>query len=292
MVTLGRLSEVNLTSLIQTNCLELRTVRITVQSAWQVGDIYIADGNALHAVVGDIQGEAAIDKMLAWRTGTFRVEEGRAAPRVSITTPWGRLLSNRFPQNEAVDPPSRNCAPAGEGLRAVSPEIQAQDEFLGTNLSLVLRDLEQNLTNIFKSARPKQPLRTVILMANAINRMLDLMVTHPDGATMSPRLIKNLVNGAAPGTETGQLIGIHHHQIHVRALRQTYQHEVGKLPGGATAFADIADQLSWMLCAVSTATVDLIQTPALHQEGQKICDAFLLKVNTHLEGMQVQLEGK
>lgn len=284
MAILGQLKNFNLASLIESTCLETRPARITIQSDWQVGDVYVADGKVVHATVGNVRGEQAIYEMLTWRHGTFRLAGDQSAPQTSIILPWDRLLAGYY-EIEEKEQQLKGDMPSKQVTHPLSPEVQAQDAFLETNLLLTFSDLEQNLVNIFKSTPAKQPLRAFVFLANAINRMLDLMLTHPRGATMSAKLIKNLVNGTTLQTESCRLLDIRDHKLQVETVKEVYQSWTGDLQERQAIFTGITDHLYWVLSAVSTATIDLIQTPVIRQDSWETCEAFLQQVSESIGQM-------
>jgi hypothetical protein len=56
------------------------------------GDLYMQDGQLMHAVTGGQMGEGAVYALMAWQRGSFRFAPGEAAPEHSITMPTGQLL--------------------------------------------------------------------------------------------------------------------------------------------------------------------------------------------------------
>lgn len=88
----GNLQEMSLASLIQVNCQEMRSARLTLTRADQTGEIYLSDGQVVHAALGDLSGEAAFYALLAWDNGTFLLDRDVLAPGKTITTNWNALL--------------------------------------------------------------------------------------------------------------------------------------------------------------------------------------------------------
>jgi len=88
----GNLKEMSLANLIQVNCQEVRSARLTLDHAGQEGEVFIADGQVVHATLGDLVGESAIYEMLRWDGGTFVLDRDQPAPSTTITTQWNALL--------------------------------------------------------------------------------------------------------------------------------------------------------------------------------------------------------
>jgi len=88
----GRISDLNLSDLIQMNCLGRLTNALHVKKGAQVGVIYFEDGNIVHAAVGDGDGENAFYEILSWEGGSFSIEKGVKAGEESISKGWQTLL--------------------------------------------------------------------------------------------------------------------------------------------------------------------------------------------------------
>lgn len=88
----GDLKEMSLANLIQVNCQEMRSARLTLEHAGQQGEVYFSDGQVVHATLGNRTGVETVFAMLAWDDGTFVLDRDIAAPAKSITMPWNELL--------------------------------------------------------------------------------------------------------------------------------------------------------------------------------------------------------
>jgi predicted regulator of Ras-like GTPase activity (Roadblock/LC7/MglB family) len=92
MALVGNLRDLKLPNLIQLNCMEKNTAKLTIEYAGKYGFVYFQDGNVVHAELDPEVGEEALFRMLALQEGKFRVENGVRPPVISITTPWNSLL--------------------------------------------------------------------------------------------------------------------------------------------------------------------------------------------------------
>jgi CheY-like chemotaxis protein/predicted regulator of Ras-like GTPase activity (Roadblock/LC7/MglB family) len=88
----GRISDLNLSDLIQMNCLGRLTNALHVKKEAHVGVIYFEDGNIVHASVDDLKGEEAFYEILSWEGGSFSIEKGVKAPEDTIVKGWQTLL--------------------------------------------------------------------------------------------------------------------------------------------------------------------------------------------------------
>jgi predicted regulator of Ras-like GTPase activity (Roadblock/LC7/MglB family) len=101
----GNLKEMSLANLIQINCQEKRSCRLTLTLGNQVGQVFFADGQVVHAALGNTTGEDAIYYMLAWDTGIFALDLEQPNPDVTIRKNWQQLLlegMKRLPTQQAA----------------------------------------------------------------------------------------------------------------------------------------------------------------------------------------------
>lgn len=92
MALVGNLKELKLPNLVQINCMERNTAKLTLEHAGKYGFIYFQDGQIAHAEYDPDTGEEAMFRMLAIPEGKFKVESGIRPPVVTIKTHWNNLL--------------------------------------------------------------------------------------------------------------------------------------------------------------------------------------------------------
>jgi len=88
----GRISDLNLSDLIQMNCLGRLTNALHVKKGSHVGVIYFEDGHITHAALDNQIGEEAFYQILSWEGGSFSIEKGVKSPQESISKGWQTLL--------------------------------------------------------------------------------------------------------------------------------------------------------------------------------------------------------
>lgn len=88
----GRLSEMDLPSLIQFTCNEGSQAQLRVQQNGQEALVYFDGGDVVHAKLGDEVGEDVIYRLLGWQDGQFTLEVDVPPPSQTIETPWSALL--------------------------------------------------------------------------------------------------------------------------------------------------------------------------------------------------------
>ena len=93
MALIGDLKELKLPNLIQLNCLERNTAKLTIIGLnKKIGIIYFANGEIVHAEYDPFIGEKAIYTMLELKEGKFKVENDIQAPGKTITNSWSNIL--------------------------------------------------------------------------------------------------------------------------------------------------------------------------------------------------------
>ncbi len=88
----GNLKEMSLANLIQVNCQEMRSARLTLTSKGQKGEVCFSDGQVVHAAAGTLSGEEAVYELLRWDSGIFSLETEAHAQERTVDTPWPELL--------------------------------------------------------------------------------------------------------------------------------------------------------------------------------------------------------
>jgi hypothetical protein len=92
MALVGNLKDLKLPNLIQINCMEKNTAKLTLAHRGQYGFLYFQSGQVVHAEFDPDTGEKALFRMLAFDEGTFKVEADIRPPIVTIKSHWNNLL--------------------------------------------------------------------------------------------------------------------------------------------------------------------------------------------------------
>ncbi len=121
----GNLDEMSLANLIQVNCQEMRSARLTLTHKGQKGEVYFSDGQVVHANTGPLTGDDAIYELLRWDTGIFTLETDVRAPEKTLDTAWSDLLlegMKRLADWQMVEQKAEGGAAPGvlEKLRALN----------------------------------------------------------------------------------------------------------------------------------------------------------------------------
>ncbi|MBN1408346.1 MAG: DUF4388 domain-containing protein [Calditrichaceae bacterium] len=103
MALVGNLKDLKLPSLIQLNCMERNTAKLTIEADGQYGFLYFDKGQVVHAEYDPDIGEKAVFRMLNLYSGQFKVESGIRAPVKSINTSWNNLLLDGLNQMDGAE---------------------------------------------------------------------------------------------------------------------------------------------------------------------------------------------
>ena len=102
MALVGNLQDLKLPNLIQLNCMERNSAKLTIEHAGKYGMIYFLEGQIVHAEYDPDIGEKALFRLLGLPEGKFKVENGVRAPMSTITTHWNNLLLEGLHQLDAM----------------------------------------------------------------------------------------------------------------------------------------------------------------------------------------------
>jgi len=88
----GNLKFMSLGTIISINCNENRSVRLEINRGNEFANIYLHNGNIVHASYDNSIGEEAFFKILALKEGSFSIFPDEKIPQVSIHKNWSTLL--------------------------------------------------------------------------------------------------------------------------------------------------------------------------------------------------------
>lgn len=92
MALIGNLKDMNISNIIQLNCMEKNIAMLSVKQRGKSGALYFEGGQIVHAVFGNIEGKDAVYKILELTDGEFKVENGVATIHRTVKTGWNSLL--------------------------------------------------------------------------------------------------------------------------------------------------------------------------------------------------------
>jgi CheY-like chemotaxis protein len=133
----GMLRQVGLNDVIQMECLGRNSSILEIQNQQLRGQIYIEDGNIIHAVVGEEHGEKAFHKLLAITGGEFKLQPFEAPPLRTIEGSWefllmeaARVCDELASQLAAETKPAEPEVPSVELEAAASPDVVVAETFI------------------------------------------------------------------------------------------------------------------------------------------------------------------
>jgi hypothetical protein len=88
----GKVVGLQLTDIIQMNCLSRLTTALIVTRDGEKGIIYFNEGEVVHAECGNQKGTEAFYKILSWQEGEFVSNIGFVPPVQTIYQSWEHLL--------------------------------------------------------------------------------------------------------------------------------------------------------------------------------------------------------
>lgn len=96
----GKVFGLQLTDIIQMNCLSRVTTALTFTKDSEKGVIYLNEGEIVHAECGEEQGTDAFYKIMSWQEGEFISNIGIVSPLQTIHQSWEHLLVEAMRKND------------------------------------------------------------------------------------------------------------------------------------------------------------------------------------------------
>jgi DNA-binding response OmpR family regulator len=96
----GKVVGLQLTDVIQMNCLSRLTTALTVTRDGEKGTIYLNEGEVIHAECGSQKGTEAFYHILSWQEGEFISNIGVTPPMQTIYQNWEHLLVEAMRRND------------------------------------------------------------------------------------------------------------------------------------------------------------------------------------------------
>ncbi len=176
----GKVFDLQLSDVIQLNCLGRVTAALKVTKGKETGLIYFNEGEIVHAECAGQIGKEALFAILRWREGKFDHERGKTPPQQSISQNWEHLLVEGMRKNDEV------FLPRFGGSEPASADIQAfgDDEAVSET---VTRQGDQ------KEAPVEEAVRSISRLSGCEG----MMILSEDGIVLAHRAIKNTVKEGA-----------------------------------------------------------------------------------------------
>jgi DNA-binding response OmpR family regulator len=96
----GKVFGLQLTDIIQMNCLSRLTTTLVITRDGEKGVIYLNEGEIIHAECGEEKGTDAFYQILSWQEGEFVSNIGTTPPVQTIYQNWEHLLVEAMRRND------------------------------------------------------------------------------------------------------------------------------------------------------------------------------------------------
>jgi CheY-like chemotaxis protein len=96
----GKVFGLQLTDIIQMNCLSRLTTTLVITRDGEKGVIYLNEGEIIHAECGEQKGTDAFYQILSWQEGEFVSNIGTTPPVQTIYQNWEHLLVEAMRRND------------------------------------------------------------------------------------------------------------------------------------------------------------------------------------------------
>jgi predicted regulator of Ras-like GTPase activity (Roadblock/LC7/MglB family) len=190
----GNLQDMAIADLIQQNCQDFKTVKLTIDHSGQQASLYFEGGNIVHAALGTKTGEDVIYEILEWKDGLFDVVVGDRAMTRSITRSWSGLLmegARRLDENELKP-----------GLIQTQPDTPSETHKV-INLDDVLKGINAEVAGYIGSSLVG--LDGLVLASNTSSNVMDQEVIGAQ-LTILFKLVDTSVQKLAAGEVEDNLI--------------------------------------------------------------------------------------
>ncbi len=144
-----------LVDIIQLECLCRSSTVLKIMNGAQEGKIWFQSGDIVDAATSDLTGEAAFQKILSWKTGSFEILPAEPAhPRAIFNSHQGLLLETAQALDEAKAQSTVTEA-AAQSASSASPARQHPALGKEVEFSLVLRENAQEATETWAVENPQ-----------------------------------------------------------------------------------------------------------------------------------------
>ncbi len=176
----GKVFDLQLTDVIQLNCLGRVTAALRVSKGDDTGVIYFNDGEIVHAECDGQIGKEALFTILRWREGKFDHERGKTPPQQSISQNWEHLLIEGMRKND------EGVFPRFGGHEVPSADIWG---------SGVEGDSQTKLPGEAKGRA--EPMEEAVRSIARLSGCEGTMIVSEDGIVLAHNAIKNTVKEGA-----------------------------------------------------------------------------------------------
>jgi predicted regulator of Ras-like GTPase activity (Roadblock/LC7/MglB family) len=190
----GKLSDMTAIDLIQHNCMEQKTVRLTINNANQTAVVFFQGGNMTHASCGEMEGEEAIYQLISWEDGDFMLDAGITSPVNTITHNWSGILLEgaRRLDEQSMDTEQDANQSIELGFEPMAIKIEGILKELGSEITghIASTVVGMDAFTIASFSSEKVDIDSVSAQMTLLIKLVDTSVTKVDsGASMEDNLL-------------------------------------------------------------------------------------------------------
>lgn len=195
MAIRGDLREISLPTLVQMLCIERRSASLELSRRGEEGGMFLADGEIVHACLGQLEGEDAAYSLLAWTEGLFAIYED-ASPRPRTI---GKSLSHLLIESSRRIDERRRDEEGGERslARPLSRAEEEVDRDCEESLFSLVSELEQVKARLLEPPVRRRPVRGLWLLEDMLNRVAEHAESVPGAVPASGSMVERLAGAAA-----------------------------------------------------------------------------------------------
>jgi CheY-like chemotaxis protein len=119
----GMLRKVGLQDVIQMECLGRNSCVLEISNPQTTGRLYIEEGSLIHAILGNLSGEKALQKLLSLAGGSFQLLPFEAPSQRTINGPWEFLLMEAARVRDESAQAGAKEEPAPDGAPGVQSTV-------------------------------------------------------------------------------------------------------------------------------------------------------------------------
>jgi|YelNatPaOPRAMG01_1025707.scaffolds.fasta_scaffold02298_5 CheY-like chemotaxis protein len=150
----------SLVDIIQLECLSQSSCVLKINNGTVEGKIWIQKGEVIDAELPDLTGEAAFQRILSWKAGSFEIlPADPSRPRSIFTSYQGLLLNTAQALDEAASLPSPEAVATAEGkvkeVSSTAPLLAELSQLEGVECVLAIDDGKAEFEHYWGLENPK-----------------------------------------------------------------------------------------------------------------------------------------
>jgi DNA-binding response OmpR family regulator/predicted regulator of Ras-like GTPase activity (Roadblock/LC7/MglB family) len=172
----GKVSDFQLSDLIQMNVLGRMVAALIVTKGEEKGLLYFNDGNVVHAQCGTLKGEEAFYKVLGWEKGNFEFRKGERPEEETITQGWQSLLLEGMRRKDEVTPETKTQmkeVSRQESLDKIKVSLNEFMKIKGTELVAIVDETGYSRASVFSDK--KEPVMDLTILPSFIPAGLEYL---------------------------------------------------------------------------------------------------------------------